>query len=141
MEAIKYSPKELHLRCYSGYEKRESISVILWHVEASINSLKVLKNYLWRSSYLTTFVKRWDSFRATFWTNLFSRRYEHVKGFTEIHSRTPTLSSTLFCDNFVKLSYFCDTSLWDCCLSETHKTIICPLSIIKKTYKAMRTLL
>ena len=26
----------------------------------------------------------------------------HVKGFTKIHSRTPTLSSTLFCDNFVK---------------------------------------
>ena len=26
-EAVKYSPKELHLRCYNGYEKLESISV------------------------------------------------------------------------------------------------------------------
>ena len=49
MEAVKYSPKELHLTidtCYNGYEKREGISVILWHVEASINSPKILKNYL-----------------------------------------------------------------------------------------------
>ena len=57
MEAVKYSPKELHLRCYSGYEKRESISVIMT-CEASINNLKNLKIYLWGSSYLTKFIKR-----------------------------------------------------------------------------------
>ena len=45
MEAVEYSPKELHLRCYSGYEKRESISVIMT-CEASINNLKNLKIYL-----------------------------------------------------------------------------------------------
>ena len=26
IEAVKYSPKELHLGCYSGYEKLENIS-------------------------------------------------------------------------------------------------------------------
>ena len=27
LEATKYSPKKLHLRCYNGYKKLESISV------------------------------------------------------------------------------------------------------------------
>ena len=27
IEAVKYIPKKLHLRCYNGYEKLESISV------------------------------------------------------------------------------------------------------------------
>ena len=102
MEAVKYSPKELYLRCYSRYGKRESISVILWHVEAFINSLKILKNYLWRSSDLTKFIKRWGSFKAKFWTNRFSR-LSHIKVFTKIHSRT---SSTLFYDNFAYLPTF-----------------------------------
>ena len=39
------------------YEKRESISAILWHVEANINSIKMLKNYFRRSSHLTKFSK------------------------------------------------------------------------------------
>ena len=43
-----------------------------------------------------------DSCKATFGTNRFST--SHFRGLTEIHSRTPTLSSTLFCDNFVKLT-------------------------------------
>ena len=34
----------------------------------------------------------------------FQEGTRHFKGFTEIHSRTPTLSSTLFSDNFVKLT-------------------------------------
>ena len=28
----------------------------------------------------------------------------HIKGFTETHSRMATLSSAVFCDNFVKLT-------------------------------------
>ena len=43
-----------------------------------------------------------DSCKATFGTKRFST--SHFRGLTEIHSRTPTLSSTLFCDNFVKLT-------------------------------------
>ena len=39
-----------------GLSEMESISVI--YVEASINSLKIFKNYLRRSSYLTEFIKR-----------------------------------------------------------------------------------
>ena len=44
LEAVKYSSKKLHLRCYNGYKKLESISVKFQvsHVEASINSLKIL---------------------------------------------------------------------------------------------------
>ena len=87
--------------CQCEYEKWES--AIFLYVEANINSIKILKNYLWRSSYLTKFIKTWDSFKAKFWASRFSRRYEPRWRFTEIHSRTPTLSSTLFCDNLVKL--------------------------------------
>ena len=36
--------------------------------------------------------------------NRFSGRYEPRQRFTEIHSRTPPLSKTLFLDNFVKLT-------------------------------------
>ena len=44
LEAVKYSSKKLHLRCYNVYKKLESISVKFQvsHVEASINSLKIL---------------------------------------------------------------------------------------------------
>ena len=44
LEAVKYSSKKLHLRCYNGYKKLESISdkCQVSHVEASINSLKIL---------------------------------------------------------------------------------------------------
>ena len=59
-----------------GYEKRKSISVILWYMEASIYNFKILKNYLGRNSYLTKFIKKWNSFKAKFWTNCYSRRYE-----------------------------------------------------------------
>ena len=30
------------------YEKRESVTATFWHVEANINSIKILKNYLWK---------------------------------------------------------------------------------------------
>ena len=46
----------------------------------------------------------------------FQEGTRHFKGFTEIHSRTPTLSSTLFCDNFVKLTFIFVTLL--------HKTVV-----------------
>ena len=42
--------------------------------------------------------------RLCFEQMAFHKGTSHFKGFTEIHSRTPTLSSTLFCDNFVKLT-------------------------------------
>ena len=42
------------------YKKPESISTIFWHVEANINSIKILKNYLWRSSHLTKFSEIWE---------------------------------------------------------------------------------
>ena len=34
----------------------------------------------------------------------FQEGTSHIKRFTEIYSRTPTLRGTLFCDNFVKLT-------------------------------------
>ena len=42
--------------------------------------------------------------RLCFEQMAFHKGTSHFKGFTEIHSRTPTLSSTLFCDNFAKLT-------------------------------------
>ena len=79
MEAVKHSTKELHLRCYSGYEKQECISVILLHVEASINGLKILKNYLWRSSYLTNEPLS----RLSFGQIVFQEGTSYIKGFTK----------------------------------------------------------
>ena len=46
----------------------------------------------------------------------FQEGTSHIKGFTEMHSRTPALSSTLFCDNFVKLTVICVILL--------HKTVV-----------------
>ena len=40
----------------------------------------------------------------------FQEGASHLKGFTEMHSRTSKMSNTLFCDNFLKFSYFCNTS-------------------------------
>ena len=34
----------------------------------------------------------------------FQEGTSHLKGFTEIHSRTPKMSNTLFCDNFLKFT-------------------------------------
>ena len=45
-----------------------------------------------------------DSARLSFEQIAFQEGSSHFKGFTEIHSRTPTLSSKLFCDNFVKFT-------------------------------------
>ena len=72
-----------------------------------------------------------DCCKAKFWTNRFRRRRfivegfkeSHVKGFTEIHSRTPTLSGTLFCDNLVKLTVIFVILL--------HKTVV-PQKLIRQ---------
>ena len=66
---------------------------------------------------------------------LFQEDTSHFNRFTEIHY-TPTLSSALFCDNFVKL-----TAIFVILLHETVvyqkliKAIICSMLIIKKLTK------
>ena len=76
--------------------------------------------------------------RLSFEHNCFSRRYEPLQDLSR-HSRPPTLSSTLFYDNFVK---FREILL--------HKTVLSIRNSLdnnlinvnnKKTFKAMRALL
>ena len=58
------------------YEWQESIGAILGHVRASMNSLKIINNYLWKKSFLTTFIERCESLKAKFWTNCFTSRHK-----------------------------------------------------------------
>ena len=55
--------------------------------------------------------------RLSFKQIAFQEGISHSKGFTERHSRTPTPSSTLSCDNFVKLIVIFVTLLY--------KTVVC----------------
>ena len=79
--------------------------------------------------------------RLSFEHNCFSRRYEPLQDLSR-HSRPPTLSSTLFYDNFVKFTVIFVILL--------HKTVLSIRNSLdnnlinvnnKKTFKAMRALL
>ena len=81
------------------YEKRDSISAIFSHVEANINSIQFLKNYLWRSSLLTNLVRDESE---SFGQITFQKGTSHVK---ELPKYIPErLHRALFFDNFVKLT-------------------------------------
>ena len=63
METVKCSPKELHLRRYKWIRKTRKYKSHIMTCGSFQNGLKIFENYLWRSSYLTKFIKTWDSFK------------------------------------------------------------------------------
>ena len=74
-------------------------------MEASINSPKIIKNYLWKKFIFNKIYQKIKTFsKIRLGQITFQEGTNHVKGFTEIHSGMSTLSNGLFCDKFVKLT-------------------------------------